>query len=340
MFRMVPSSWRRLRRPVGLGLVSLLAVLGIAGRAQAAASGYILTSEELVATYHQFLEVVTVQQLPRTDAQWGEVARYRVTSPGSSPVDLILSASILPSVSEAQRFFRDTAQSMESDNEVTTASDLSPSDSTGADEARSFRLIFTGDQSGQRVSDYAQLLRFGRAVALVEALGSPEADDHGVVDNDRALGMVRIAELVAGKMLYSPADPPEPVAAFGDFTGEWRRHGWGLQLDSMGHGDAHWRVYTWCSDAPAPPCDRLVGHTIESGGLASVIFYRVDGQTTLGVVLGSSDPKTLHVGAVSLTLGSDGLAQLKQGDHSITLCGPAFAQLAPASLQATAPCGA
>jgi hypothetical protein len=73
--------------------------------------------------------------------------------------------------------------------------------------------------------------------------------------------------------------------------------------------------------------------------MGSLVFYRVDGQTALGVVIGSSDPTTLHVGAVSLALGPDGLAQLKQVDHSMTLCGPEFARLAFPALKATAPCG-
>ena len=152
--------------------------------------------------------------------------------------------------------------------------------------------------------------------------------------------------LAALVVLVVAAGPVQAGAAaadvdFGPFAKGWGRHGFGLRIDPDGQARAGWRIYKWCHEDPTPPCDRLVGNEIRSGGGARLVFTRVEDTTAYGEVLETSDPETLAIGPVSFTLTMFGMAQLAQdGSEGIDLCGPDFARLAPKEVLEESPCGA
>lgn len=125
---------------------------------------------------------------------------------------------------------------------------------------------------------------------------------------------------------------------FAPFAKDWVSHAFGLTVNASGAATAWWRVYTWCSENPTPPCDGMDGHEIIPGGRATVSFNRVEGDSAYGAVTGTIDPEALS-GNVSLTLQEDGMALLEQSSSSsppLLLCGPDV----PESVMREAPCGA
>lgn len=144
------------------------------------------------------------------------------------------------------------------------------------------------------------------------------------------------------------SSPATPAAAatliapdFGAFAKGWWHHGFVLSIDIDGQGIANWRVYKWCSDDPSPPCDRIEGDLLFSGGSATLVFSRIDGQTAIGRVTSSNDQTTFRLGSeVLLTLLPYDMASLIHNRYETILCGPDYAELAPESLRETLPCGA
>jgi hypothetical protein len=124
------------------------------------------------------------------------------------------------------------------------------------------------------------------------------------------------------------------------FARDWGKHGMSLGVDSTGHGQATWRVYSWCSDDPTPPCDGMVNSMIEPGGRGAFVFHRVSGNTAYGTVIGTTDGASLPLGSITLTLVEYGMARLTSGGEPIVLCGPDYVKLAPPAVQAQSPCGA
>jgi hypothetical protein len=162
--------------------------------AQPADGAFLPSAEEVNRTLASMGDVA--ESIPSESEGWDARSHFNVQS-GS---ELWLAGSVLPSDDEARRFFHDEAELLVSNNESIRMTVLQADAALGADEARDFRVIFIRQESGERISSYRRLVRRGRAVALVEATGSPDADDRGVVDNDRALMVVRLYELVVGKM--------------------------------------------------------------------------------------------------------------------------------------------
>jgi hypothetical protein len=102
------------------------------------------------------------------------------------------------------------------------------------------------------------------------------------------------------------ADPADQqLAPIPDiYVGSWSRHGSSLSITrpdafpEAGNLIAQWRTYTWCQDpvskkANPPPCDMIIGNSIEDGGLASIALLHPEGQddkNISGVVTATTDP--------------------------------------------------
>jgi hypothetical protein len=137
-----------------------------------------------------------------------------------------------------------------------------------------------------------------------------------------------------------------PVSAQEDaplapIVGDWERHGFFVSIDDDGSSSASWRVYVWCGPGVPDPCDTLASNRIYDGGHADITFSGPDESGVFqGEVLNTSDPETLDVGPLTLTLQDYGMALLQQGDNEMTVCGPHFLELAPESVRFSGPCGA
>lgn len=123
-------------------------------------------------------------------------------------------------------------------------------------------------------------------------------------------------------------------------TTTWSRHGFTFTTDKYGLAVAQWRIYTWCSDNPTPPCDSLNGNIIKSGGEAQVVFSSFANDVANGYVISSNDSRIINKEDIQLKLLPYGMAQLIQGKIIITLCGTEFGKLAPKPLIEKSPCGA
>lgn len=296
---------------------------------------YVLSAPEISL----LLDGRRVESREREDQRWAASMAYTV---GDDDLELVISARVLPDSGEARRFAAEIVQLIASDREkadVRRASDDEAAN-LGVDELADARLLYVDEARQKRVSNYARLLRSGRAVVLLEAIGSPEADDAQAIDNDRALALVRAFDLVVGKVHFYPPDFATPRPELEPFARDWARHGFGLSVDPTGHGLASWRVYTWCSDLPAPPCDEMTNSVITGGGSAAMVFFRANGATADGIVIGTTQAPTLSLGRVTLTVDDQGMARLKQGGTDLDLCGPDFLERASEKLRATFPCGA
>jgi hypothetical protein len=89
----------------------------------------------------------------------------------------------------------------------------------------------------------------------------------------------------------------------GIFVGTWTGHGRSLVVTSNGTASVTYRVYTWCSDDPKPPCDAVKGNTIIPGGRVHLKITKVvtahHASTATATVTSSTDP-TYPVGSTQL----------------------------------------
>ena len=81
----------------------------------------------------------------------------------------------------------------------------------------------------------------------------------------------------------------------GIFVGSWTGHGRALVVKADGSGAVTYRVYVFCSQNPAPPCDQVKGNVILSGGHVTLHIAQVltanRMSTASAIVDTSSDPK-------------------------------------------------
>jgi hypothetical protein len=110
------------------------------------------------------------------------------------------------------------------------------------------------------------------------------------------------------------------TTGFAAFAGTWTIHGAQVIIVADGSGTADWRVYTWCSDNPTPPCDNLNNNQIIDGGHAAFHLTSVNGNTASGTVTQTTDPPTVAPGALVLQLVADDHLQFP--NFSSPLCGP------------------
>jgi hypothetical protein len=111
--------------------------------------------------------------------------------------------------------------------------------------------------------------------------------------------------------------------------GQWSRHGLVVIIKADGTGTASWRIYRFCSDNPAPPCDAVQGNEIIDGGQAAFTIVAkprpVDG--AIASIRTSTDPTTLAApGTVDVRVfrGQGGPGQLihfpTRNDPNTLLC--------------------
>ena len=81
----------------------------------------------------------------------------------------------------------------------------------------------------------------------------------------------------------------------GIFAGVWSGHGRQLVVTANGSATVLYRVYTWCSANPTPPCDLMKGNVIYEGGQVRLHIVRVATahhmSTATATVLASTDPR-------------------------------------------------
>lgn len=108
------------------------------------------------------------------------------------------------------------------------------------------------------------------------------------------------------------------------FAGHWSQHSIGLDIDNNGKGELGWRTYKYCDEAP-PPCDTVDGHSIISGGFATISLEveKNSPYRAIGRVLTSTDPETLPLGTISIRVDPrDDLLYLSPfGGSELRLCG-------------------
>jgi len=104
-------------------------------------------------------------------------------------------------------------------------------------------------------------------------------------------------------------------ASVAQFAGTWYRHGVGARVAESGDIEASYRTYRWCTDEP-PPCDRLNGSEIVSGGR---LVGRIEPSTSRSarIVVNSDSAGLVADGEAVFELLEDGKARL--GD--VFLCG-------------------
>jgi len=110
------------------------------------------------------------------------------------------------------------------------------------------------------------------------------------------------------------ATAPTPTIRVGlaelGLVGTWDHHGFTATINADGSGLASWRIYRWCSQEPAPPCDQMNGSTIIDGGHATFTVRAVpQSSVAVATITSSTDHSTLGApGTVQVTpvLGRSG----------------------------------
>jgi hypothetical protein len=73
-----------------------------------------------------------------------------------------------------------------------------------------------------------------------------------------------------------------------------------LAVTADGSATVVYRVYTWCSDDPTPPCDVMKGNVIHEGGRITLHIAQIvtakDTSTATATVLTSTNPQ-VHSGS-------------------------------------------
>jgi hypothetical protein len=91
---------------------------------------------------------------------------------------------------------------------------------------------------------------------------------------------------------------PLEKSDFGSFVGNWYAHGAGMSFDSSGRAHFEERVYRWCGQGVAQPCDSTNGNQIINGHREDLQFSRVADSVAYGVVVSSN----FHPVGLSVTL--------------------------------------
>lgn len=144
--------------------------------------------------------------------------------------------------------------------------------------------------------------------------------------------------LLAAALLGVCVGPASSAAAqsvdtFGPIAGNWDHHGFFVVVDDDGRSRAIWRVYKWCQDGYAQPCDQIIDNEIVSGGRAVIRFSGPDDSGAFqGDVLETTDPETLNLGPVTLTPQDYDMALLEQSDFQLVMCGEDAADQAPSDV--------
>jgi hypothetical protein len=147
---------------------------------------------------------------------------------------------------------------------------------------------------------------------------------------------IRLLSLVA--LFSAPLIPAnvsaQDAAPFAPIAGDWDRHGFGITVHGDGSSEAVWRIYQWCGPGVAEPCDRILNNNyLESGGHAQITFSGPDDSGVFqGEVTTTTDPSTLDLGGVTLTLQPYDMALIEQGDTQLVLCGQDSAEQAPSDV--------
>jgi len=118
-------------------------------------------------------------------------------------------------------------------------------------------------------ADVTQSAAAPNSVAVYLTAVNQSTDFQGVVARYSGTWTL-VADGVGGWLLDSAnigvaAEPATYATAASDFTAfadSWEHHGFGLTLDASGDAQGGWRIYRWCSEEPAPPCDELSGNQI------------------------------------------------------------------------------
>lgn len=80
-------------------------------------------------------------------------------------------------------------------------------------------------------------------------------------------------------------------ATHSSIVGQWAGHGRALVIRADGTAELTYRIYKSCDDDPTPPCDRVVGNEIQSGGDVAFAFRGdLSGTSARGKVTASTDP--------------------------------------------------
>ncbi len=119
---------------------------------------------------------------------------------------------------------------------------------------------------------------------------------------------------------------PSPASLLARFGGQWFGHGRGLTFSASGRGLITYRIYTFCSDNPTPPCDELQGNKIIDGGRIVLALHDAfaAGKAVIaeGTVISSTDT-TMHPGdSVTARLRAYLLTLLVGTAGAFSFCSP------------------
>ncbi|MFN0071088.1 MAG: hypothetical protein ACKVVP_06315 [Chloroflexota bacterium] len=167
----------------------------------------ILPTEETVIGYLRGIEL-RAQPFSVNPGDWHESAGFTVPDERDIVIHtLVMYAATLPTPADAHDFFLTRARQLELDNEMTHAWNTPRAQSTGLDESREFRIVYVDVASRSRSAEYARLLRRGSIVGLVEVVGSPSADDEGLIDEDRRSILLGVAQQLMSRIVQQPLAP-------------------------------------------------------------------------------------------------------------------------------------
>jgi hypothetical protein len=119
---------------------------------------------------------------------------------------------------------------------------------------------------------------------------------------------------------------PSPGSLLARFRGQWFGHGRGLAFSPSGRGQITYRIYTFCSDDPTPPCDKLQGNKIIDGGRIVLVLHNAFAAGNVVIAQGtvvSSTDTTMHPGdSVIARLRAYLLTLLIGTAGAFTFCSP------------------
>jgi len=148
------------------------------------------------------------------------------------------------------------------------------------------------------------LISFGLAAGVSSCTTStsgPTAGGHTSATPSPISTQPEVSSSSSGSTAASPAASSPSGGATsvstepGIFAGSWTGHGRALVVKADGSGAVTYRVYVFCSQNQAPPCDQVKGNVILSGGHLTFHIAQVltanRMSTASAIVDTSSDPK-------------------------------------------------